>query len=172
VCFCHVWAKVSLRWISFRNTVPKVFSHMRWTLDGYSALVIGLLYLRWTRLFRVQRTCTQQKKNCHAHALWICHTLHALVLFCYAMRNFIRFSGLRVMSSTLFFNVPPPAHMFFYLRPDANFALVLPVCSQILRLQASTRCIYCTSCSLWSQNTPHLRQNARGGVYKKRMEPV
>jgi len=28
------------------------------------------------------------------------------------------------------------------------------------------------SCSLCSQNTPHLRQNARGGVYKKRMETV
>jgi hypothetical protein len=39
------------------------FSHMRWTLDGYSALVIGLLYLRWTRLFRVQCTYNTQKKK-------------------------------------------------------------------------------------------------------------
>ena len=47
-------------------------------------------------------------KKCHAHAHRICHTfLLVLVLFCYVMRNFIRFSGLRVMSSTLFVNVPP-----------------------------------------------------------------
>ena len=42
----------------------------------------------------------------------------------------------------------------------------------VLSLQASMRCIYCTSCSLCSQNTTHLRQNARRGVYKKRKERV
>ena len=47
------------------------FPHLRWTLDGCSALVIGLLCLRWTRLFRVQcthRNNTREKKNCHVHA--------------------------------------------------------------------------------------------------------
>ncbi len=29
-------------------------------------------------------------------------------------------------ASTLFFNIQPPTHMFFNLRPVANFGLVLP----------------------------------------------
>ncbi len=39
------------------------FSHVRWTLDGYSALVTGLQCLRWTRLFRVQCTYNTEQKT-------------------------------------------------------------------------------------------------------------
>jgi hypothetical protein len=54
---------------------------MRWTLDGYSALVIGLLYLRWTRLFRVQCTYnTQQKKKIATRTL-IEFAIHCMRLF-------------------------------------------------------------------------------------------
>jgi hypothetical protein len=114
----------------------KGFSHLRWTLDGYSALVIGL------------------------------------VLFCYAMRNILRFPGLKRHVINAVLQRPAPHTLFFNLFAIANFAHVLPVRTLIIRLQASMRCIYCTSCSLCSENTPHLRQNARGGAYKKIMEPV
>jgi hypothetical protein len=45
-----------------RLLLKKKVSHVRWTLDGYSALVTGLQYLRWTRLFRVQCTYYKTKR--------------------------------------------------------------------------------------------------------------
>jgi hypothetical protein len=129
-----------------------------------SSICGGLVCFEYSAL----TTLRQQNKIAMCTLIEFAINFCMRLFFCYAMRNFLRFSGLSVMSSTLFFNVPPPTYMFFNLFAVANSAFVLPLRTLIIRLQASMRCIYCTSCPLCFQNTPHLRQNARGGVCKKR----
>jgi hypothetical protein len=125
-------------------------------------------------LFRVQCTYNTQQNNkklpC-ARSLNLPYCCIACSLLLTHAQFYTLFWTNKSHASTLFFHNPPP--------PICSSTCVL-LLTLVLSYQpysifppSGFNEVYLLhSCSLCSQNTPHLRQNARGGVYKKRMETV
>jgi len=118
-------------------------------------------------------TTLNKQKNCHVHAHWICHIAAcACPLLLTHVQFYTLFWTNKSHASTLFFNILPPTHMFFNLRPVTNFGPVLPAVLKFYAVRLQWGVFIAHHAFYALKNTPHLRQNSRGGVYKKRMEPV
>ena len=70
-------------------------------------------------------------------------------------------------ASTLFFNIPPPTHMFFNLRPVANFGPVLPAVPNFTPSGFNEVYLLHIIFFYALEITPHLRQNSRGEYTRK-----
>ena len=121
---------------------------------------------------RIQCTCAcavdPNRYSALVHLRWIPRDYSALVSLDFSEKNCL---ALFFFSSFLsFLPCPPPIcsstcvlllTLVLSYQPYSNFTP-----------SGFNEVYFLHSCSLCSQNTPHLRQNARGGVYKKRMETV